>query len=41
MIDSAMETNLCVIAGGGILPRKIAEIIKEIKVFGKEGLLIL
>ena len=25
MIDMAMETNLCVIAGGGILPRKIAD----------------
>tara|TARA_B100000700_G_scaffold16843_1_gene16646 strand:- start:433 stop:1278 length:846 start_codon:yes stop_codon:yes gene_type:complete len=25
MIDSAMETNLCVIAGGGILPRKLAD----------------
>ena len=25
MIDSAMETNLCVIAGGGTLPRKIAD----------------
>jgi len=25
MIDSAMETNLCVIAGGGILPRKVAD----------------